>query len=128
MSSGSSLAVGMRGEVQHTSEGVVSTTSRYYCANKTHSVSHQKIMFILDISDLPDNPNRLPFNKRKVTRPAEGMVSSSRGIPVVFSMYASAFKITGDSKYAFTMMHEYATTSILLNSLVLVSVMLCASV
>ena len=83
-----------------------------YCENNPPSVSHQNSMCTLDKSDLPDSPNRFLFNKRKFGIPAYGMVGYSECIPVVVYVHASSFKIIGASKYASTMMHEYATTSI----------------
>ena len=73
---------------------------------------HIKTMCIKDRYELPDNKNILIFNQRKGRRPDDGMVSASRGIPVVGSVHASTFKIMSDSETASTMIHEYAPTSI----------------
>ena len=70
-------------------------TSGYFFAKDPHYVSQQNIMFILYRSDLPYNPNIYIFNQRKVRRPYDVMVISSRDIPLVGYMYEYTPKIMG---------------------------------
>ena len=86
-------------------------TNGSYCASNLPSASHQNIMCILVRYDLPEKPNRLLPNKRKVTRTAYGMVSAIRAITVFGYAYSSASKIMGAYKYASTMMHVYTSNS-----------------
>ena len=103
-------------------------TSGSYCANNPPYVSHQKITCIMDRYELPDNKNISIFNKMKEWSTNDAMVSDSRGIMVVGSVHASTSIIMGSSKSATIMIHEYAHTSVWLNSLVMISMIILASV